>query len=73
MKNLYHILIVIILASCGDNTVNTYDNSQKNKSFSNDLIAVTKNQFEKGEMRLGSIENKAFLETIKTEEGQGKG
>ena len=66
MKNLYHILIVIILASCGDNTVNTYDNSQKNKSFSNDLIAVTKNQFEKGEMRLGSIENKAFLETIET-------
>ncbi|MFD2604376.1 efflux RND transporter periplasmic adaptor subunit [Euzebyella marina] len=66
MKNLYHILIVIILASCGDNTVNTYDNSQKDKSFSNDLIAVTKNQFEKGEMRLGSIENKAFLETIDT-------
>lgn len=63
MKRLYILLIPIVLASCGEK--DSQSNAITNSAEKDNVITVTKSQFENGHMVLGNVNDYEFNEVVK--------
>jgi cobalt-zinc-cadmium efflux system membrane fusion protein len=63
MKNLYIILVSLVLVACGNSEKNL-ETSVETETVSNE-ITITKQQFEGEKMAFGSLSEEAFNETVK--------
>ncbi len=63
MKRLYILLIPIVLAACGEK--DSQSNEIANTAETDNIISVTKSQFENGHMILGNVVDYEFNEVVK--------
>ena len=63
MKRLYILLIPIVLAACGEK--GSQSNEMANTAETDNIISVTKSQFENGHMVLGNVVDYQFNEVVK--------
>ena len=63
MKRLYILLIPIVLAACGEK--GSQSNEIANTAETDNIISVTKSQFENGHMVLGNVVDYEFNEVVK--------